>query len=141
MAEKDKTTPPRAARLRIKLIGRLAPERLVHEKGTGEEPVLCNTVNISVSGALVETSGAFPLGTLFRYSFRVPGTQNPVDVTAEVVRKEGGGAGGAGGVRGKGDNWPVSFAHPQRELIYRYGIRFLDMSDSDRAVVEGFLLG
>lgn len=127
MAEKEK--PQRASRYSIKLIGQLTPERLVHERESTGEACLCNTVNISASGALVETSGIFMLGSLLKYSIRIPGIKKPVDIMAEVVRREGEEY-GSGSTLGA-----------NRDRILRYGIRFIDISDRDRAVVEGFLRG
>lgn len=107
--------------------------RLTIDRGNGnEESFFCNTVNVSLSGAFVETGAAIPIGSLLKYSFCIPGIKTPLNITGEIVRSEG----------------SPSMAHyghqtgmqsVQRRLN-RYGIMFLDMKDEDRREMEEYLL-
>ncbi len=92
-----------------------------------EEPFLCNMVNMSLSGALVETGTAMAVGSLMKYSFRIPGANSTVNVLAEVVRLDG-----AETVRKVSDD-------RKREKLQIYGIRFLDLNDMDRSSIQGYL--
>jgi hypothetical protein len=118
--------PSRTARYVLKLLGRLTLEKA----GRGGESCLCNTVNISLSGVLVETSSIIPVGSLLRYSFRIPVTDTSVDVTGEVVRGEG--------QRSQAKGPATGGREAALAGLNRYGIRFLDLRDEDRRAIEGF---
>ncbi len=103
----------------------------------GEEPFLCNMVNMSLSGALVETGTKMPLGSLLKYSFRIPGVSDTVSVLAEVVRRNG-----------PGEKWQEERLRDggtgrtgpyQRDGLTVYGIRFLDLKEKDRSTIRGYL--
>lgn len=107
--------------------------RLTIDRGNGnEESFFCNTVNISLSGAFVETGAAIPIGSLLKYSFCIPGIKTPLNITGEIVRSEGSPA-------------MAHYGHPSgtqsaQRRLNRYGIMFLDMKEEDRRVMEGYLL-
>lgn len=120
----------RADRFELQILARLT----IEENGGGGETYLCNTLNISLSGALVETGSMIPIGSLLRYSFSVPGVNRTVDITGEVVRDERNSF-AARKARPDGEAEPAN----ARKLI-KYGIMFLDMKDEDRLVIEGYLM-
>ncbi|HEY4708143.1 MAG TPA: PilZ domain-containing protein [Thermodesulfobacteriota bacterium] len=115
----------RADRFELQILGRLKLEGST----APAESCLCNTINISTTGALVETGFVVPLGALIKYSFTLPGTEKSLEVTGEVVRGE------------------ASAESPRRvrpgietpRKLQRYGIMFLDLTDSDRKAIEEFL--
>lgn len=108
----------RADRYEIQILG-----KVTIENDTGaNETYLCNTVNVSLSGAFVETGSAIPVGSLLKYSFSIPGFNISVNLIGEVVRGEA----EANTSRNKGLN--------------RYGIIFLDMKEDDKIALESFLL-
>jgi hypothetical protein len=92
-----------------------------------EEPFLCNMVNMSLSGALVETGTAMAVGSLMKYSFRIPGAISTVNVLAEVVRLDG------------TEEIKKAAEDRKREKLQVYGIRFLDLNDMDRSSIQGYL--
>lgn len=108
------TGTDRAERHGYQILGRLRPV------DTSGEPQLCNTLNISATGALVETSLSAPEGAHLVYTFTIPGRKTPLELTAEVVRKEAGREAG----------------RPKR-----YGIRFMDLASSEINALRGFLRG
>jgi len=118
----------RAERLELQILG-----KLTLEKGAGPgESFLCNTLNISTSGALVETGSMIPIGSLLKYSVSLPGFDRSFDIMGEVVRGERKAA------PAKSPSQAVDEAK-SRKLI-RYGIMFLDLGEEDRKAIEGFFI-
>ena len=122
----DARNPRRLKRYNVKVLG-----NAVLERDGVEESFLSNTRNISLSGALIETSHVMPLGSLLRYCFKIPGVGRTFSILAEVVRTEGAGA-TARGEAGRG-------AGRDKHLLHLYGIRFLDLSEEDRADLTCYL--
>ncbi|MBI5642662.1 MAG: PilZ domain-containing protein [Deltaproteobacteria bacterium] len=118
----------RAQRYNVQILGKITLE---NNDGQGDS-YICNTLNVSLSGALVETGSIIPFGALLKYSFCMPGFTIPVNVIGEVVRGEREAdpeskrrqAEGAGKV----------------QRIYRYGIIFLDMKEADKRSMEAYLM-
>jgi len=120
----------RAERLELQILG-----KLTLEKGAGQcESFLCNTLNISTSGALIETGSMIPIGSLLKYSVSFPGFNRTFDIMGEVVRGERRSVPVKRDRSGQGspDNEP-------RKLI-RYGIMFLDLKEDDRKAIEDFFV-
>lgn len=136
----------RADRFDIQILGNITLEK----DGGREESYICNTVNVSLSGALVETGSVIPVGSLLKYTFRMPGFSVPVNVIGEVVR----------GIRDTvdvpfPDEKPKDGKHkktakakdPDRDCavegikkLNRYGIIFLDMNEQDKLALEIYLV-
>lgn len=123
--KKNFKTLSRADRYDLKVLGKISLEK---DDGKGES-YICNTINISLSGALVETGSQIPLGSLLKYSFSIPGFQIPVNIIGEVVR-------GDGNVQG---SLPDKTDKSRRSLN-RYGIIFLDLSEEDKKAMIDFFL-
>src|SRR3972149_1561667 len=104
----------RAERLELQILGKLTLEK---SAGAGES-FLCNTLNISTSGALVETGSMIPIGSLLKYSVSFPGFDRNFDIMGEVVRGE------RKGIMARRDRAQPGGSEA-RKLI-RYGIMFLD---------------
>lgn len=119
----------RAERLELQILGKLTLEK---SAGPGES-FLCNTLNISTSGALVETGSMIPIGSLLKYSVSFPGFERNFDIMGEVVRGE------RKGSSVKKDRPQQSVESEPRKLI-RYGIMFLDLKEEDRKAIEGFFI-
>jgi hypothetical protein len=119
----------RAERLEFQILGKLTLEK----NAAPGESFLCNTLNISTSGALVETGSMIPIGSLLKYSVNFPGFDRTFDIMGEVVR-------GERKVQNAKKDRPSSQngveAEP-RKLI-RYGIMFLDLKEEDRSAIEVF---
>jgi len=113
--------PKRLKRYHVKVLG-----NAVLEKDGLEESFLSNTLNISLSGALIETSHLMPMGALLRYRFKVPGVSKTFNILAEVVRNE---------------NRTLSTRQNRadRAAPRIYGIRFIDLTDKDRADIACYL--
>lgn len=124
MMKKNFKTLSRADRYDLKVLGKISLEK---DDGKGES-YICNTINISLSGALVETGSQIPVGSLLKYSFSIPGFQIPVNIIGEVVR-------GDGNVHGLPDKSDKS-----RRALNRYGIIFLDLSEEDKKAMIDFFL-
>ncbi len=121
--EKKFTELSRAERVELQILG-----KLTIEKSAGpSESFLCNTLNISTSGALVETGSMISIGSLLRYSVSFPGFDRTFDITGEVVRGE------------RKEKAASDFDSEPRKRI-RYGIMFLDLSEDDRKAIESFFL-
>jgi hypothetical protein len=118
----------RAERLELQILGKLTLEK---SAGPGES-FLCNTLNISTSGALVETGSMIPIGSLLKYSVSFPGFERNFDIMGEVVRGE------RKGSAARRDRAVAAESEP-RKLI-RYGIMFLDLKEEDRKAIEGFFM-
>lgn len=127
----------RADRYDVQILGNISLEK----DGEKQESYICNTLNVSLSGALVETSSRIPVGSLLKYTFRMPGFSVPVNVIGEIVR----------GVRdappadnekpkgrGRKKKTPEAVAAPKK--LNRYGIIFLDMSEQDKLALEIYLV-
>jgi len=127
----------RADRYDVQILGNISLEK----DGEKQESYICNTLNVSLSGALVETSSRIPVGSLLKYTFRMPGFSVPVNVIGEIVR----------GVRdappadnekpkgrGRRKKTPEAAAAPKK--LNRYGIIFLDMSEQDKLALEIYLV-
>lgn len=128
--EKDGKQFTRAVRYALQLLGRITLERPRHGE---KDSFLCNTLNISLTGAFVETGAALPLGALLKYTFSLPGFKIPLNVTGEIVRTECCRPERLQELPGK------KFASVQRRFN-RYGIMFLDLREDDRRAMENFLL-
>lgn len=115
----------RADRFELQILGKLKLEG----SSAPAESCLCNTVNISTSGALVETGFIVPKGSLVKYTFTLPGTDRSVEITGEIIRVEPG-TDAPRRIRPSGEN---------TRKILRYGIMFLDLNDSDRGAMDEFL--
>ena len=115
----------RAERYDVQVLGRITLES---SDGKGES-YICNTLNVSLSGALVETGSLIPMGSLLKYSFCMPGFTIPVNVIGEVVR-------------GEKDDEDERKSKPRVKVqkMYRYGIIFLDMRDEDKKAMESYLI-
>lgn len=129
----DNSSPKRLKRYQVKVLG-----NAVLEKEGQEETFLTNTLNISLSGALIETSRPIPLGSLLHYNFHVPGVKKTFNLLAEVVRHDGPEPEGEkGGCHGR-KKAPKPTGQ-QRALMQLYGIRFLDLTDKDRSEIACYL--
>ncbi|MBE7414646.1 MAG: PilZ domain-containing protein [Deltaproteobacteria bacterium] len=115
----------RADRFELQILGKLKLEG----SSAPAESCLCNTVNISTSGALVETGFIVPKGSLVKYAFTLPGTDRSVEITGEIIRVEA--------VTDAPRRVRPSGETPRK--ILRYGIMFLDLNDSDRVAMDEFL--
>ena len=121
--EKKFTELSRAERLELQILG-----KLTIEKSAGpSEAFLCNTLNISTSGALVETGSMISIGSLLRYSVSFPGFDRTFDIMGEVVR-------------GERKEKAASDSDSEPRKLIRYGIMFLDLSEDDRKAIESFFL-
>jgi len=121
---------PRAERHRVQVIGRLIVEKGGGERGT----CLCNTLNMSLSGALVEASSPIEVGSVLNYAFSLPGVKSLIEVTGEVIRK----GGPISSAPGAGEE---TAGLDPREPMTCYGIKFLDMKEVDRKALRRFLAG
>lgn len=102
--------------------------KLTLETGEGRgESYICNTINISTSGALVETGVIIAAGSLLKYSCCIPGITNPLNITGEVVRGER--LEGFNDCKAKGDS-----------SLHRFGIMFLDMDEDGRQALESYFI-
>lgn len=128
--EKRFNSDSRAERYDLRILGRIVLEN----PGRGEEKFLGNTVNISLSGALVETGREFPVGSLMKYSFNIPGVDKTFNLTAEVVRKAA--YSDIGVERGVAEAGEKGL---ERQHLNLYGIRFLDMNGEERSAIAGYL--
>jgi hypothetical protein len=135
----------RADRFDIQILGNITLEK----DGEKEESYICNTVNISLSGALVETSSIIPLGSLLKYTFRMPGFSVPVNVIGEVVRgvrdttsvpSSKSPKGGKRKKAAKAKNPGADCAGEGVKKLNRYGIIFLDMNKQDKLALEIYLV-
>lgn len=124
--EKNFKKLSRADRFDIQILGKITLER---DNEEGElESYICNTINISLSGALVETGSPIPVGSLLKYSFCMPGFNIPVNIIGEVVRGE--------------RDMPQAAIQPEKvhKALNRYGIIFLDMKDEDKLSLKNYLV-
>jgi hypothetical protein len=118
----------RAERLEFQILGKLTLEK----NAAPGESFLCNTLNISTSGALVETGSMIPIGSLLKYSVNFPGFDRTFDIMGEVVR-------GERKVQGaKKDKSSQNGIEAEPRKLIRYGIMFLDLKEEDRNAIEGF---
>lgn len=126
----------RADRYDIQILGNISLEK----DGEKQESYICNTVNVSLTGALVETSSIIPVGSLLKYTFRMPGFSVPVNVIGEIVRgiRDAAPAGSEKPKRGRRKKKPEPEAAPKK--LNRYGIIFLDMNEQDRLALEIYLV-
>ena len=132
--EKKIKSLSRADRHEQQIIGKISLDITGHITGEAgpdnSKPFLCNMVNMSLSGALVETGTTLEVGSLMKYSFRIPEVDSTVNVIAEVVRLDG----------TDGDGMTKKAAVTgKRERLKVYGIRFLDLNDVDRSSIQGYL--
>jgi len=127
----------RAERRELKVLGQITLDPSGAAAGGAEgEAYLCNIINMSLTGALVECGHLVPVGTLISYSFRMPGGEAPVKVLAEVVRRD---SGPARGLVDEGAPGTKEQGHGKREGLNMYGIRFLDMKDDVRHTIRGYI--
>jgi len=113
----------RAERVELQILGKLTIEKI----SGPPESFLCNTLNISTSGALVETGSMISIGSLLKYSVSFPGFDRTFDITGEVVR-------------GERKDRPAASAESEPRKLIRYGIMFLDLKEDDRKTIESFFL-
>ncbi|HLC19006.1 MAG TPA: PilZ domain-containing protein [Thermodesulfobacteriota bacterium] len=123
--EKGLNSVKRSERYGVKILG-----NIVLESTHSERAYLGDTLNLSLSGALIETGHDMPVGTLFKYSFRIPGEKNALDIMSEVVRKAG------PGEKAVKDAFPEGL---ERKNMNLYGIRFLDVKKEELSAIECFL--
>jgi len=124
-------SPKRLQRYQVKVLG-----NAVLEKKGVEESFFSNTLNISLSGALIETSHLMPLGSLLRYCFHFPGVDKTFKLLAEVVRHDGQETDGNDGSVKKP---PLQNPSLHRAALQLYGIKFLDLTEQDRAEIACYL--
>jgi len=126
----------RADRYDIQILGNISLEK----DGENQESYICNTVNVSLSGALVETSSLIPVGSLLKYTFRMPGFSVPVNVIGEIVRgvRDAAPAEAEKPKRGRKKKKAEAEAPPKK--LNRYGIIFLDMNEQDKLALEIYLV-
>lgn len=115
----------RSERYNVQVLGRITLES---NDGKGES-YICNTINVSLSGALVETGSLIPMGSLLKYSFCMPGFTIPVNVIGEVVRGEK-----------EYEDERKGKSRNKVQKLYRYGIIFLDMKEEDKKAMESYLI-
>lgn len=120
----------RAERIELQILGKLTLEK---SAGPGES-FLCNTLNISTSGALVETGSMIPIGSLLKYSVNFPGFERNFDIMGEVVRGE------RKTVPSRRDRVQQAPAESEPRKLIRYGIMFLDLKEEDRKAIEVFFI-
>lgn len=127
----------RADRYDVQILGNISLEK----DGEKQESYICNTVNVSLSGALVETSSVIPVGSLLKYTFRMPGFSVPVNVIGEIVRgvRDAPPADKEKPKRGRKKKKPETEEAPPKKLT-RYGIIFLDMNEQDKLALEIYLV-
>lgn len=114
----------RADRYNLHILGKITLEK---DDGTQGESYICNTINVSISGALVETGSQIPVGALLKYSFSIPGFNLPVSLIGEVVRGESPAA------------KEEKEEKEEKRKLTRYGIIFLDMKDDDKLALQSYL--
>ena len=78
-----------------------------------------NTVNLSSSGVLVECTQNLDVGDAVSCSFSLPGNTTTITSTGEVVRTK-------------------EINHTQSRIM-RYGIRFLDIGEEEKNMIESFI--
>lgn len=133
---------PRAERHKVQVIGKLTLEKGMDGGGA----YLCNTLNMSLSGALVETSSVIPVGSVLHYTFSLPGLKNLIEVTGEVMRKEGrlrrtpSGSKTGGESSNTVDSAQGRVKLFDKELMTCYGIKFLDIREEDKKAIKDFLV-
>ena len=93
------------------------PLRLQVEYATVEEFLFDYTANLSLGGMFIATEHPFDLGTQFRLRFQLPGHQEAVEATAEVV-------------------WVDP---PEQAGVAGMGVRFSDLKAEDEAAVQTLL--
>lgn len=98
----------------IRILARIGVEGV---KGSVSESFLGNTVNISMSGVLIETGHILTVGEAVSCSFFMPGNSMPITATGEVVRQANG---------------------KQLGMNY-YGIRFIDIKEEDRLAIDSYI--
>ncbi len=111
--------------LLLETIGRLlnVPERKGHRvllrtqvRGSGiSVPFFCTSKNISTSGIMIESGRHLDPGERINCIFSLPGTRQ-IEVDGETVRSE-----------------------RHADGVYRYGIRFIDLSAESRAEIEKYI--
>jgi c-di-GMP-binding flagellar brake protein YcgR len=79
--------------------------------------VLGKTLNISLSGLLVEIDTSLPVGRLVEIEFLLPDDPQPLKISGRVIRRA----------------QELDLYHPA------FGIRFVEMADNDRRRVDAFL--
>ena len=98
----------------IRMLARIGVEGV---KGTPWESFLGNTINISMSGVLIETTHTISIGETVSCSLFVPGNITPITVSGEIVRRVDG--------KGAGMNY--------------YGIKFVDIREDDKLVIGNYV--
>lgn len=111
---------PRAQRHELQI-----PGRVIFEKsGGGSDAFICNTVNISASGALIETGHILPEGVQLNYSFNIPDHEDTLSITGEIIR---------------GYSYTLSEGSAgHHNTLNRYGFKFIVMTREDRVALEGY---
>jgi hypothetical protein len=99
----------RACRLLVKLRVEIGPAEFLH---------VCQTADISESGALLRSKRLLPLHSELDLSFSLPGDPRVIEVRARVVR------------HAEEDGRPIGL-----------GVRFTEMGDEERALLTRFIAG
>ncbi len=100
--------PRPSRRLMVRLELRLGPGSILR---------LAQTRDLSSTGMLVRTTERVPIGTELSFEFELPGVEEPIRGTAEVVR----------------------YTVPERERVEGMGVRFKSLEAGGQAALDGFL--
>lgn len=102
---------PRAAvRLVLRVEARVGPNN-------GTASLLCTSVDLSLTGALIESEQLLPIGTMIFLRLFVPDRREPVDVQAQVVRH----------------------ADPRFDRARGFAVRFVAIDSDGKRALEAFL--
>jgi len=89
----------------------------VRDSRSHEGPALGKTLNVSLNGLLVEIEASLPVGRLVEVEFFLPDDAEPLRVSGRVMRRA----------------QELDLYHPA------FGIRFEEMSETDRSRVDDFI--
>ena len=78
------------------------------------------TENISSGGLFIATYDIRPMGERIHLEFTIPDRSGPVSIIGEV-------------------RWLREYNHSNTDMIPGMGVRFIDLSESDRADIEKFI--
>jgi uncharacterized protein (TIGR02266 family) len=102
--------PRNATRIMVKMVVTL---------GVGKVMRMAQSVNLSASGMLIRTNEHYPLGSEVALEFALPGTPEPVQAEAQVVRH----------------------AVPDREGVTGMGLKFTGLTPEHKTRLERYLSG
>jgi len=121
---------PRAVRCDSRVLS-----RLIVNRGGREQTCLCTTINLSTTGALVETSYKIADGTRLKYRFSVPGLNFTLHLNGRVARvKER-----AAVVNFKGKEVGAGTEPLRLTRLNHYGITFEDVKESELKMLERYI--